>query len=78
MMQLTVILGLSMKGITRCQIESVKIKKEYRDKGYGSKLINKGIEIVITNKCGLIQLKSNNKRKKGVNFYKKLGFFKHT
>ena len=45
MMQLTFIPGLSMQGITRCQIESVRIKKEYRDKGYGSKLINKGIEI---------------------------------
>jgi len=40
MMQLTFIPGLSMQGITRCQIESVRIKKEYRDKGYGSKLIN--------------------------------------
>ena len=45
MMQLTFIPGLSMQGITRCQIESVRIKKEYRNKGYGSKLINKGIEI---------------------------------
>ena len=33
MMQLTFIPGLSMQGITRCQIESVRIKKEYRDKG---------------------------------------------
>mgnify|MGYP003346977924 CR=1 FL=1 len=31
MMQLTCIPGLSMQGITRCQIESVRIKKEYRD-----------------------------------------------
>ena len=45
MMQLTFIPGLSMQGITRCQIESVRIKKEYRDRGYGSKLINKSIEI---------------------------------
>ena len=34
MMQLTFIPGLSMEGMTRCQIESVRIKKEYRDKGY--------------------------------------------
>ena len=74
MMQLTFIPGLSMQGITRCQIESVRIKKEYRDKGYGSKLICKGIEIAKTNKCGLIQLTSNKKRKKAINFYKKLGF----
>ena len=74
MMQLTFIPGLSMQGITRCQIESVRIKKEYRDKGYGSKLINKGIEIAKINKCGLIQLTSNKKRKKAINFYKKLGF----
>ncbi len=74
MMQLTFIPGLSMQGMTRCQIESVRIKKEYRDKGYGSKLINKGIEIAKINKCGLIQLTSNKKRKKAINFYKKLGF----
>ena len=74
MMQLTFIPGLSMQGITRCQIESVRIKKEYRDKRYGSKLINKGIEIAKINKCGLIQLTSNKKRKKAINFYKKLGF----
>ena len=74
MMQLTFIPGLSMQGITRCQIESVRIKKEYRDKGYGSKLINKGIEIAKINKCGLIQLTSNKKRQKAINFYKKIGF----
>ena len=74
MMQLTFIPGLSMQGITRCQIESVRIKKEYRGKGYGSKLINKGIEIAKINKCGLIQLTSNKKRQKAINFYKKLGF----
>ena len=74
MMQLTFIPGLSMQGITRCQIESVRIKKEYRDKGYGSKLINKGIEIAKINNCGLIQLTSNKKRQKAINFYKKLGF----
>ena len=53
---------------------SDKQKKEYRNKGYGSKLINKGIEIAKINKCGLIQLTSNKKRQKATNFYKKLGF----
>ena len=74
MMQLTFIPGLSMQGITRCQIESVRIKKEYRDKGYGSKLINKSIEIAKRKKCGLIQLTSNKKRQRAINFYKKHGF----
>ena len=46
MMQLTFIPGLSMEGMTRCQIESVRIKKDYRNKGYGSELIKKGIETV--------------------------------
>ena len=45
-MQLTFIPGLSMEGMTRCQIESVRIKKDYRKKGYGSELIKKGIETV--------------------------------
>ena len=74
MMQLTFIPGLSMQGITRCQIESVRIKKDYRNKGYGSELIKKGIEIAKLNKCGLIQLTSNKERLKAINFYKKLGF----
>ena len=74
MMQLTFIPGLSMEGMTRCQIESVRIKKDYRNKGYGSDLIRKGIEIAKLNKCELIQLTSNKKRLKAINFYKKLGF----
>ncbi len=74
MMQLTFIPGLSMEGMTRCQIESVRIKKDYRNKGYGSVLIKRGIEIAKLNKCGLIQLKSNKERIKEINFYKKLGF----
>ena len=57
-----------MQGITRCQIESVRIKKEYRDKGYGSKLINKSIEIAKINECGLIQLTSNKKKTKSDKF----------
>ena len=53
-----------MQGITMCSIESVRIKKEYRDNDYGSKLINKGIEIAKINKCRLIQLTSNKKNQK--------------
>ena len=74
MMQLTFIPGLSMEGIKRCQIESVRIKKDYRNKGYGTELIEKGIEIAKLNKCGLIQLTSNKKRLNAINFYKKFGF----
>lgn len=74
MMQLTFIPGLSMEGMTRCQIESVRIKKDYRNKGYGSELMKKGIEIAKLNKCGLIQLTSNKERLKAINFYEKLGF----
>ena len=74
MMQLTFIPGLSMKGMSRCQIESVRIKKNYRNKGYGTVLIRKAIEIATLKKCGLIQLTSNKKRCKAINFYKKLGF----
>ena len=74
MMQLTFIPGLSMEGMTRCQIESVRIKKDYRNKGYGSELMQKGIEIAKLNKCGLMQLTSNKERLKAINFYKKLGF----
>ena len=74
MMQLTFIPGLSMEGMTRCQIESVRINKDHRNKGYGSELIKKGIEIAKLNKCGLIQLTSNKERHEAINFYKKLGF----
>ena len=74
MMQLTFIPGLSIEGMTRCQIESVRIKKDYRNKGYGSELIKKGIEIAKLNECGLIQLTSNKERLKAIDFYKKLGF----
>ena len=36
--------------------------------------INKSIEIAKRKKCGLIQLTSNKKRQRAINFYKKHGF----
>ena len=74
MMQITFIPSLSIKGSKRCQIESVRIHKDYRNKGFGKKLIGKGIEMAMKKKCSIVQLTSNKKRKDAIKFYKKIGF----
>ena len=74
MMQVTFIPGLSMKGSKRCQIESVRIHKDYRNRGFGKKLINKGIEMAKKKNCSMVQLTSNKKRKDAIKFYKNVGF----
>ena len=65
---------ISLKGSRRCQIESLRIRSDYRSRGYGTSLMNHAIEFGKKKKCSIVQLTTNKKRYEIKNFYKKLGF----
>ena len=73
-MQITYILGLSMHGAVRAQIEAVRIASDLRGQGLGGELINWGIAQARERGCRLVQLTSNAKRVDAHRFYERLGF----
>lgn len=73
-MQLTFISGLSRKGMTRLQIESVRVAKDVRSKGIGRQMMKYAIELAKTSGCGLVQLTTDTTRKDAHRFYERLGF----
>jgi len=73
-MQLTFIAGLSRKGMTRCQIEAVRVTSELRSHGIGKQMMNFAIELAKTSGCGLVQLTTDKTRDDAQRFYVRLGF----
>ncbi|MEH6404966.1 MAG: GNAT family N-acetyltransferase [Sneathiella sp.] len=73
-MQLTFIAGLSRKGMTRMQIEGVRISKEVRSSGLGQKMMEYAINLAKSSHCGLVQLTTDVKRPDAHRFYERLGF----
>ncbi len=73
-MQLTLISGISRKGMTRCQIEGVRISKTVRSGGLGRKMMQFAIDHAKSTGCGLVQLTTDNSREDAHRFYESLGF----
>mgnify|MGYP002626257486 CR=1 FL=1 len=73
-LQLSFIPGLSLSGMWRGQIESVRIASDRRGSGLGHKMIDWAIEVCRKRGCGLVQLTMNKTRKDTLRFYKSLGF----
>jgi GNAT superfamily N-acetyltransferase len=73
-MQLTFISGLSRKGMTRLQIESVRVASELRSKSIGRQMMKYAIDLAKSSGCGLVQLTTDQTRKDAHRFYEKLGF----
>jgi len=73
-MQLTLIPGLSRKGMTRLQIETVRVSRTRRSKGIGRQMMKYAIDYAKTSGCGLVQLTTDNSREDAHRFYKRLGF----
>ena len=65
---------ISFKGSKRGQVESVRIRSDFRRNGFGTKLMQHAMEVAKKNGCSILQLTSNKKRKETDKFYKKLGF----
>ena len=73
-LQLSFIPGLSLKGMLRGQIESVRIAASRRGLGLGHVLLRWAIEECRRRGCGLVQLAMNKSREDTLRFYKSLGF----
>ena len=73
-LQLTVIPGLSRRGMKRGLIEAVRVGAACRGLGVGERLVRHAIEIARAAGCGLVQLTSDNSRTAAHRFYERLGF----
>lgn len=73
-LQLTIIPGLSRRGMTRGLIESVRVAAPCRSQGIGEELIRHAIALARAEGCGLVELTSDNSRGDAHRFYRRLGF----
>jgi GNAT superfamily N-acetyltransferase len=73
-LQLTLIPGLSRQGMTRAQIEAVRVAASQRGHGLGHMMINWAIAQAREAGCGLVQLTSDKQRPGAIRFYESLGF----
>lgn len=73
-LQLSFIQYLTYRGGIRAQIEAVRIRKDQRGTGLGTKMFEWAIERAKEKKAHVLQLTTDKKRPKAINFYKKLGF----
>jgi len=73
-LQFTVIPGLSRLGMTRGQIEGVRVDKRYRGRRVGEILFRRAIERARETGCGLLQLTTDKTRPDARRFYERLGF----
>ncbi|MFD7721126.1 GNAT family N-acetyltransferase [Streptomyces sp. NPDC059814] len=73
-LQLTVIPGLSRRGSTRSVIEGVRVHKDERGSGLGTRLIQWAVDESRRQGCQLVQLTSDATRTDAHRFYERLGF----
>ncbi len=73
-LQLTFIPGLSRRGMTRAQIESVRVAGSARGSGIGRALFDWAIARARAEGCGLVQLTTDKQRPDALRFYESLGF----
>ncbi len=73
-LQLTFIPGLTRLGMTRAQIEGVRVDESRRGEGIGERLFAHAIEAARAAGCGLVQLTTDASRPDAHRFYERLGF----
>lgn len=73
-LQLTYIQYLNRLGSLRAQIESVRIKKDYRGQGLGKNMFEWAINRAKEKKACILQLTTDKKRPEAIKFYQSLGF----
>jgi ribosomal protein S18 acetylase RimI-like enzyme len=73
-LQLSFIPGLSLKGMWRGQIESVRIAASRRGGGLGHIMLDWAVGECRRRGCGLVQLTMNKSRLDSARFYNSLGF----
>jgi ribosomal protein S18 acetylase RimI-like enzyme len=73
-LQLTLIPGLSRRGMLRAQIESVRVAADARGRGLGEALVQDAIARARAAGAGLVQLTTDLAREDAHRFYERLGF----
>jgi len=73
-LQLTLIPGLSRRGMLRAQIESVRVASDARGQGIGEALVKEAVGRAKEAGAGLVQLTTDLTREGAHRFYKRLGF----
>jgi len=73
-LQLTVIAGVSRSGVSRAQIEGVRVDARYRGRGIGEALFGHAMDRARAAGCGLVQLTTDKSRPDALRFYERLGF----
>ncbi len=73
-LQLTIIHGVSRHGMSRAQIEGVRVDGSQRGQRIGERLLTFAIDKARSAGCGLVQLTADQTRKDAHRFYERLGF----
>jgi GNAT superfamily N-acetyltransferase len=73
-LQLTVMPGLTHRGMWRAQIEGVRVASDLRASGIGGELIAWAIARARERGCRMVQLMSDKRRPDAIRFYERLGF----
>jgi len=73
-LQLTMIHGLSRRGMTRAQIEAVRVARGRQRAVIGGALLRHAIELARGEGCRLVQLTTDRSRGDAHRFYERLGF----
>lgn len=74
MMQLTFIPYLTHTGSWRCLVEGVRVARDFRGQGLGTRLLEHAIGRARERDCSLVQLTSDKQRPDALRFYEALGF----
>lgn len=73
-MQLSITPGLARKGMSRMQIEGVRVNSSARGGGIGRKMFKWAIGYARERGCGLVELTTDTTRSDAHRFYDQLGF----
>ena len=73
-LQITLISGLSRAGMTRAQLEGVRVAKSVRGQGVGQQLFAEAHDIARREGCGLVQLTTDRMRADALQFYETMGY----
>lgn len=73
-MQLSITPGLSRQGMSRMQIEGVRVSSSARGGGIGREMITWAIDYAREHNCGLVELTTDKSRADAHRFYDRLGF----
>lgn len=73
-LQITLIRGLSRRGMRRALLEGIRVDRKVRGQRIGERLLRFAIEQARAAGCGLVQLTSDKRRVDAHRFYERLGF----